>query len=55
MEVVDPTFHLTQSQYTDTGLTSPNADPRTPGAWQDRHWSADFEVIGTTRPVKTPA
>ena len=27
-------FHLTQSQYTDTGLTSPSTDPITPGAWQ---------------------
>ena len=27
-------FHLTQSQYTDTGPTSPRVDPITPGAWQ---------------------
>ena len=33
-EAADPTFHLTQSQYTDTGPTSPSADPITPGAWQ---------------------
>ena len=26
-EVADPTFHLTQSQCTDTGSTSPSADP----------------------------
>ena len=38
IEVADPTFHLTQSQYTDTGPTSPNADPITPGAWQGSHW-----------------
>ena len=31
-EVADQTFHLTQSQYTDTGPTSPSADPITPGA-----------------------
>ena len=30
--VVNPTCYLTQSQYTDTGLTSPSADPITPGA-----------------------
>ena len=30
IEVADPTFYLTQSQYTDTGPTSPSADPRTP-------------------------
>ena len=41
-EVADPTFHLTQSQHTDTGPTSPSADPITPGAWQGSHWSANF-------------
>ena len=41
-EVADQTFHLTQSQYTDTGLTSPSTDPVTPGAWQGSHWSANF-------------
>ena len=34
-------FHLTQSQYTDTGPTSPKADPITPGAWQGSHWNAN--------------
>ena len=34
IEAADQTFHLTQSQYTDTGQTSPSADPITPGAWQ---------------------
>ena len=38
----DQTFYLTQSQYTDTGPTSPSADPITPGAWQGSHWSANF-------------
>ena len=42
IEVADQTFYLTQSQYTDTGPTSPNADPITPGAWQGSHWSANF-------------
>ena len=32
IEVADQSFHLTQSQYTDTGPTSPSADPITPGA-----------------------
>ena len=41
-EVADPTFHLTQSQYTDTGPTSLSADPITPGAWQGSHCSANF-------------
>ena len=42
IEVVDQTFYLTQSQYTDTGPTSPSGDPITPGAWQGSHWSANF-------------
>ena len=42
IEVADPTFHLTQSQYTDTGSTSPSTDHVTPGAWQGSHWSANF-------------
>ena len=41
-EAADQTFHLTQSQYTDTGPTSPSADPITPGAWQGSHGSANF-------------
>ena len=41
IEVADQTFHLTQSQYTDTGPTSPSADPITPGAWHGSHWSAN--------------
>ena len=50
IEVADPTFYLTQSQYTDTGPTSPSADPITPGTWQGSHWSANFEVTGMTWP-----
>ena len=42
IEVADQTFYLTRSQYTDTGPTSPSADPRTPGAWQGSHWSANI-------------
>ena len=42
IEVADQTFHLTQSQYTDTKPASPNTDPITPGAWQGSHWSAKF-------------
>ena len=54
IEVADQTFYLTQSQYTDTGPTSPSADPITPGAWQGSHWSANFEVTGMSRPRKNP-
>ena len=32
IEAADPTFHPTQSHYTDTGPASPSADPITPGA-----------------------
>ena len=35
IEVADSTFYLTQSQYTDSGPSSPSADPITPGAWYD--------------------
>ena len=49
-EVADQTFYLTQSQYTDTGPTSPSAHPITPGAWQGSHWSTNFSVTGMTRP-----
>ena len=52
IEVADQTFHLTQSQYTDTRPTSPSADPITSGAWQGSHWSAKFYVTGMTRPRK---
>ena len=54
IEVADQTFYLTQSQYTDTGPTSPSADPITPGAWQGSHLSANFWVTGMTRPRKNP-
>ena len=55
IKVADPTFYITQSQYTDTGPTSPSADPIMPGAWQGSHWSANFEVTGMTRPGKIPS
>ena len=46
----DPICYLTQSQYTDTRLTSQSADPIIPGAWQGSHWSTNFEVSGLTPP-----
>ena len=54
VEVADQTFYLTQSQYTDTGPTSPSSDPVMPGAWQGSHWSANFEVTGMTQLGKIP-
>ena len=44
IEVADQTVHLTQ--YTDTGQTSPNAYPHTPGA--------SIYFTGMTRPGKIP-
>ena len=55
IEVAGQTFCLTQSQYTDTGSTSPSTDPITPRAWQGSHSSASFQVSGLTRPGKIPA
>ena len=54
IEVADRTFHLIQSQYTDTGTTSPSTDPITPSAWQSSGWSTNFLVSGMTRPRKNP-
>ena len=48
IEVADQTLIFTQSQYTDTGPTSPSADPRMPHSWQGSHWSADIQVTGMT-------
>ena len=42
IEAADQTFYLTQSQYTDTGPTSPSADPITPGAWHTRKDEISF-------------
>ena len=41
IEVADQTVYLLQSQYTDTGTTSPSSDPISQGAWQGSHWSAN--------------
>ena len=41
-DVASQTFHLIQSQYTDTGPTSPSTDPIMPYAWQGSHWSANL-------------
>ena len=49
IEAEDQTFYLTQSQYTNTGPTSPSADPRTPEAWEGSHRSAN---IGNTSRTK---
>ena len=44
------------SQNTDTGPTSPSADPITPGAWQGRHWSASLcHWYDSTRKIPSQA
>ena len=53
IEVADQTFHLTQSQYTDTGPTSPSTDPITPGAWQGSHWYQCLSHWYDSTPKKT--
>ena len=49
-EAADQTFYLTQSQYTDIGLTRPSTDSTMPGAWQGSQWSTKFYVTGMTWP-----
>ena len=43
-----------KSQYTDTGPTSPNTDPITPGAWPSNHRRTNFYDTGMTQPQKNP-
>ena len=54
IEAADQTFYLTQSQYTDTGPTSPSTDPITPVAWKGSHWSANFGVTGKSGDMTRP-
>ena len=54
IEVADQTSCVTQSQYADTGSTSPSADSITPGTWQGGHCSANVWVTGMTRPGNIP-
>ena len=55
IEVAGQTFHLTQSQYTDTGPTSPSTDPITPGTWQGSDWSANLKSLVWIDPEKNPS
>ena len=52
IEVADQTVYSTQSPHTDTGPTSPGADPISLGPWQGGHWNASFSITGVTRPGK---
>ena len=40
-EAADQTFHLTQSQYTDTGPTSPSADPIRPISREEKEGNGE--------------
>ena len=51
-ETADQTFCLRHSLYTDTGPTSPSADPITSDAWQGQPLEYQFEVTDMTRPRK---
>ena len=42
IEVADQTFHLAQSQFTDTEPTIHSTDPIKSGAWHGSHWSPNF-------------
>ena len=55
IEVADQTFHLTQSQYTDTRPTSPSIDPNTPGAWQGSTGVPIFKSLVWLDPQKNPS
>ena len=44
IEAADQTCYHTQSQYSDTGPTSPSADPVMPGTWHS------LKVTGVTQP-----
>ena len=58
IEVADQTFYLTLSQSTDTGPTSPSADPITPGAWQGSqflsHWYDSTRKNPVASGIRTP-
>ena len=54
IEVVGQIFHLTQSQYTDTGPTSPSTDPITPGAWQVATGMLIYKSLVWLDPEKNP-
>ena len=41
IEVADQNFCLNQSRYSDTGPTSPSADPISPDAYQGSHWGTN--------------
>ena len=44
-QAADQTFHLTQSQYTDTGPTGPSGDPITPSARQGSRRSTTVKSL----------
>ena len=51
-EAAGQNFNLTQSQYADTGPTSPSVDPTTSGTWQGIRRITQFLATGLIRPRK---
>ena len=45
IEAADQTLYLIQSQFTDTGPTSPRADLIMPGTWHGSHWSVAPQIF----------
>ena len=54
IEVADQTFRLTQSQYTDTGPTSPSTDPIMPGTCRVAAGVPIFKSLVWLDPEKIP-
>ena len=52
LDVAHQTFYLIQSQYADTGPTSPSTDSVTSDTWQGSYWSIKFYLNGMTPPAK---
>ena len=48
IDAAHQTCYLILSSQTDTGTTSPNADPVMPGTWQGSHQSTSLEIGGIT-------
>ena len=54
IEVADQTFYLSQSQYTDTGLASPNTDSLTPGLRHSIHCLTGVVVKASASGAEDP-
>ena len=54
IELAYQIFHLTQSQYTDTGRTSPSGDPATPGSGRAATGASGNRIPGVPHSRRTP-